>query len=107
MPEIEGPLSLAERLAGRPSDSRVACLDPRSELGLGRFLTETGAKGPDSAKKSTILALGPEGGWSAEEERLLVEAGAERVRLASHVLRIETAAEAACAIAAHLSMQRG
>lgn len=107
LPEIEGPLSLAERLASRPCDSSLACLDPRSELVLGRFLARTGPKGPGNAHESMILALGPEGGWSPEEERLLVEAGAERVRLAPHVLRIETAAEAACAIASHLSMRRG
>jgi 16S rRNA (uracil1498-N3)-methyltransferase len=104
MPELEGPRTLTERLAERPAGSRLACLDPRSERTLGSFLVETGQDEPEHGKEATILALGPEGGWTPEEERALVEAGAVPVRLTPHVLRIETAAEAACAIAAHLLM---
>lgn len=37
--------------------------------------------------------IGPEGGWTDEEEALLMQAGAQPVRIAPHVLRIGTAAE--------------
>ncbi|MCB9904831.1 MAG: 16S rRNA (uracil(1498)-N(3))-methyltransferase [Planctomycetes bacterium] len=103
MPELEGPRTLEERLAGRPTGSRLACLDPRSERTLVDFLAGTGPSEPETAKRMTILSLGPEGGWSPDEERALVEAGAARVKLTPFVLRIETAAEAACAIAAVLN----
>ncbi|MGA8006904.1 MAG: RsmE family RNA methyltransferase, partial [Burkholderiales bacterium] len=43
------------------------------------------------------LAAGPEAGFSAEEEALLVGAGFEPVRLGPRVLRTETAALAALA----------
>lgn len=47
-----------------------------------------------------ILALvGPEGGWSPDETRTIIEAGALPVSLGSNVLRIETAAICLAALA--------
>jgi 16S rRNA (uracil1498-N3)-methyltransferase len=46
----------------------------------------------------TTLVIGPEGGLTADELTALDAAGAERVRLAGPVLRIETAALAAAAV---------
>jgi 16S rRNA (uracil1498-N3)-methyltransferase len=46
----------------------------------------------------TWLAIGPEGGWTDAERAALVSAGAEPVRVATPVLRIETAALAAAAV---------
>jgi 16S rRNA (uracil1498-N3)-methyltransferase len=46
------------------------------------------------------LVIGPEGGFTADEEKLLQESGAIGARLGPHVLRIEIAALAASAIAA-------
>lgn len=43
------------------------------------------------------VAIGPEGGFDAEELRLAAEAGAQRVNLGPHILRIETAAIAVLA----------
>lgn len=48
--------------------------------------------------ENMIFFIGPEGGPTVEEERLLVEHGAREVRLTDTVLRIETAAVAAAAI---------
>jgi 16S rRNA (uracil1498-N3)-methyltransferase len=44
------------------------------------------------------IAVGPEGGWSPEEERRLVESGARPVHLGPSVLRTEHAAAAALAV---------
>ena len=44
-----------------------------------------------------VLAAGPEAGFSADEEALLIGAGFEPVRLGPRVLRTETAALAALA----------
>lgn len=44
------------------------------------------------------LAVGPEGGWSDPERDALHRAGVGATRLAPHILRTETAAEAAAAI---------
>ena len=62
---------------------------------LAQWLTASGHDGalglrlPDQA---LIAALGPEGGWSEDEERALDRAGFAAVSLGSAVLRAETAA---------------
>ncbi len=48
--------------------------------------------------RPTTLVIGPEGGLTADELAALDAAGAERVRLAGPILRIETAALAASAV---------
>lgn len=47
------------------------------------------------------LCVGPEGGFAPEELAAFDRAGAQRVRLLSPVLRTETAAPVACALALH------
>ncbi|MGQ9525303.1 MAG: RsmE family RNA methyltransferase [Armatimonadota bacterium] len=47
---------------------------------------------PPSQPTSTILVVGPEGGWTPEEEGLLCASGAVRVSLTGRILRTETAA---------------
>jgi 16S rRNA (uracil1498-N3)-methyltransferase len=49
---------------------------------------------------SLVLCVGPEGGWSVDELRAAVSAGAHEVGLGGHVLRIETAAVALAAAVA-------
>lgn len=48
-----------------------------------------------------VLAVGPEGGWTKDEEEGSLEAGFERVSLGSQPLRSETAALAALAMISH------
>ena len=48
------------------------------------------------------LAIGPEGGWTSEEERWFAEQGWQSASLGSTVLRAETAAIAAVAVAMNL-----
>lgn len=45
-----------------------------------------------------VVLVGPEGGFTAEEERLLRERGARAARIGRHVLRVETAATALLAV---------
>ena len=49
--------------------------------------------------KSVCIGIGPEGGFSQEEEDHAIALGFVPVRLGSHVLRIETAAVCALAVA--------
>jgi len=46
---------------------------------------------------ATLALIGPEGGFTADEQRIMEAAGARRVRLSATVLRIETAALAMAA----------
>jgi len=48
--------------------------------------------------KSTALLVGPEGGFSDEEVKLAADAGLQPASLGVRVLRMETAAVAACAV---------
>ena len=45
-----------------------------------------------------VLAVGPEGGFSAAEERLFVAAGWQKLSLGPYVLRAETAAVVGAAV---------
>jgi 16S rRNA (uracil1498-N3)-methyltransferase len=48
--------------------------------------------------EEVILAVGPEGGFTSAEEELARAEGWQPVRLATHVLRVETAGIAGAAI---------
>ncbi len=75
IPVVEGPRKAADLLTSTPGGIAIA------EPG-GREVTTTDRR----------LAIGPEGGWSPAELAL----AADRVDLGPHVLRVETAALAAC-----------
>ena len=49
--------------------------------------------------ESVALAIGPEGGWAEDELKLFAEAGWKSASLGSTILRAETAAIAALAVA--------
>jgi len=55
---------------------------------------------PAQVQKAVTLCVGPEGGFTPEEETALREAGAGNVKLTDTILRTETAALAACSILA-------
>jgi 16S rRNA (uracil1498-N3)-methyltransferase len=52
-------------------------------------------------KKSAAALVGPEGGWSADELKLMSERGASAVTLGPRILRTETAAIVAIALIQH------
>ena len=53
-----------------------------------------------------LVLIGPEGGWTESEADAAAQSGCIRWSFARHVLRIETAATAAAAIARHLTHHR-
>jgi 16S rRNA (uracil1498-N3)-methyltransferase len=70
----------------------------RAPAGVKILLSPSGsARLADVSKGPVVLAVGPEGGFSAEEEQGLLRAGFSPVRLGPRVLRTETAALAALA----------
>lgn len=73
---------------------------PALAAGGTRLIVGDPAGGPPrpGRPRPTTLVIGPEGGLTADELAALDAAGAERVRLAGPVLRIETAALAASAV---------
>ena len=97
-PEITDPLKLKEAVS-LPSAKRI-------------FLSES--ENPSSTlmnvlnahDSSLLLAIGPEGGWTAREEELFRECGWTSASLGATILRAETAAIVAAAIASQLQSRR-
>jgi 16S rRNA (uracil1498-N3)-methyltransferase len=51
--------------------------------------------------EEAVLLVGPEGGWTADEERMIRAHGFEAVSLGRTILRAETASLCAAAILSH------
>ena len=79
----------ARRLLPRAAGRTRLLLSPGAGLGLRAAAARI--------ESVVVLAAGPEAGFSAEEEAMLIGAGFEPVRLGPRVLRTETAALAALA----------
>jgi 16S rRNA (uracil1498-N3)-methyltransferase len=95
LPELHETLEPAGLLAARPG-SPVALLSPDAARTLPEWARELdGTAG--TRESPLVLVIGPEGGFTRTEEDALQAAGACPVRIAPHVLRIETASEAALA----------
>jgi 16S rRNA (uracil1498-N3)-methyltransferase len=90
-----------EDLVGRPKGA-LAVLDPDGGMSFDTWLRSIlpSPLGIGSRERPIRIAIGPEGGFAADERDALLLAGASSVRLGPHVLRIEVAALAAMAVAA-------
>ena len=91
-PEISGVVKLADAL-GTATDLRVVLSETEREAQLSEVIGES------DAMESLALAVGPEGGWTAEELESFATAGWAPASLGTTILRAETAAIAALAIA--------
>ncbi len=106
--ELAEPLPL-ERALADPPPAALILLDPRAPRTLGEVLELLDPPHVRASwTRATPLALiaGPEGGLSPAESSTLERHGAHPARLSPHVLRIETAAEAAAAIVAQRALER-
>jgi 16S rRNA (uracil1498-N3)-methyltransferase len=92
-PAIAAPLPLADALAALPAAGTRLALDPTAERAFDEQTAPT---------QSLVIAVGPEGGFAAADWRRLDAAAFVRVTLGPRVLRAETAALAACAVAQSL-----
>jgi 16S rRNA (uracil1498-N3)-methyltransferase len=79
-------------------------LDPRTERSALEVLLDRPLDG--TAANPIRLWAGPEGGFTPAEVARLAAAGARNLRLAPHVLRIETAAEAGLAVLVAACLRR-
>jgi 16S rRNA (uracil1498-N3)-methyltransferase len=97
MPEFPEAVKLEEALARLPAGFCGFLLSPGAAQGLAAAVR---AKMP-SGGGCAVLAIGPEGGFSAEEEKLLEDKGFLPCRLSSQILRGETAGLVAASVALH------
>jgi 16S rRNA (uracil1498-N3)-methyltransferase len=91
-PEIAAPVELPEAL-GLPGDVRIVLAESEEKALLRDVLESL----PQEAE--LVLAVGPEGGWTVDELQSFHQAGWTSASLGRTVLRAETAAIAATAIA--------
>jgi 16S rRNA (uracil1498-N3)-methyltransferase len=92
-PDIAEPIKLSEAL-NSPTGLRIL-LAEAEEHTLLRDVLKTG-----TADRTVALAVGPEGGWTEDEVKAFRQAGWIPASLGNTILRAETAAIAATAIAA-------
>ncbi len=93
LPELDEPQGLTEWLRGREGGPLWYGAVPAEREALAAV--PAAAPAADSGTAWLTVAIGPEGGWSADERAALAAAGALPVDLGPHVLRTETAAAAA------------
>lgn len=97
IPEIADPAALKAALEHEQSTTRILLSETEQATHLSAALTA-------AASADTALAIGPEGGWTPEEMVLFTTHNWTPVTLGPRILRAETAAIAAIAIASsHLS----
>lgn len=92
VPEIAEPAPLVSALKAEAAAVRVLL----SETEQGNTLAD--AITPEKQGGDIALAIGPEGGWTAEEMALFSTHGWQHVTLGPRILRAETAAISAIAI---------
>ena len=92
-PEVAAPAKLREALGGL--EGLRIFLDESEER-----VTLKQALGGHASGQPAALALGPEGGWTEDEVKLLAERGWKAASLGHRILRAETAAIAAAAVVA-------
>ena len=91
-PEIDAPIKLQEAASVTSCDLRVVLAESEQRT----LLREVVAPLPGGG---IVLAVGPEGGWAEDELEFFQKAGWIAASLGSTILRAETAAIAATAIA--------
>ena len=88
---LEPPISWTDLVASPPAPGGQRLVAARHGLPPSRWPAQ--ARGGE-----ILLAVGPEGGFTPAEEELASAAGWHPIRLATHVLRVETAGLAGAAI---------
>ncbi len=96
VPRVEGLVSLDDALGATPRGSaRIMLWEEEHAVSLSKRLQEC------AVSKGVTLVIGPEGGFTAHESLLAQEVGYVMASLGRLVLRVETAAITACAVAQH------
>ena len=97
IPEIADPASLAAALSSETASARILLSETEQNVTLTSALNEE--RRTDNRQLNLALAIGPEGGWAPDEMSLFTTHNWTHVTLGPRILRAETAAIAALAIA--------
>jgi 16S rRNA (uracil1498-N3)-methyltransferase len=99
VPEISDPAPLPVAAAREAAPLRILLSETEQSLTLASALTALNPQ-PATNNRQLAIAIGPEGGWTPEEISLFAQHNWTPVTLGPRILRAETAAIAAIAIAA-------
>ncbi|HXS11290.1 MAG TPA: RsmE family RNA methyltransferase [Acidobacteriaceae bacterium] len=94
LPKVDDPLTLKLALAQTSAPVKLLLAETEQENSLAAALEDVPGE--------IALAIGPEGGWTADEMTLFSESGWRHVTLGPRILRAETAAIAALSICSAL-----
>ncbi len=83
--ELDTLWPTANRIVAHPYDTVPRCVPARGEVTAGLEAPRAGTH------RGTVLAIGPEGGWTDEEVALLESKGFRRYSLGPRILRTDTA----------------
>jgi 16S rRNA (uracil1498-N3)-methyltransferase len=104
IPEIADPTQLKPALEQEKTPTRILMSETEQTTTLTAALEDANASHEAAHRITHALAIGPEGGWTPEEMSLFLQHTWQPVTLGPRILRAETAAIAAIAIAAtHLA----
>jgi 16S rRNA (uracil1498-N3)-methyltransferase len=99
VPVIEDLVSLKAAVRNRPAPPGLRLLLAEQERSTTLYAAMQSLP-PSVEKPAVYFAVGPEGGWTAEEEALFVTEGWQPVSLGPRILRAETAGITAMAVVA-------
>jgi 16S rRNA (uracil1498-N3)-methyltransferase len=107
IPDIADPTPLAAALAAETAPLRILLSETEQSLTLATALgaPHLASEMWDRSATSLALAIGPEGGWTPDEMSLFTTHTWTSVTLGPRILRAETAAIAAIAIASSAMQQ--
>ena len=90
MPKFDDPITFTEFVSG---------IAHKDECWMTSLSPHNTSFAPKRNAERISLFVGPEGGWSPQEEEIAQAAGVNSFSLGPHVLRLETAAVSALAVA--------
>ncbi len=98
--EISDPMQVKDAIREEPEALRLLLAETERTTMLRDALNASSENAGETSPRRIRLAIGPEGGWTPEEETLFAKESWKPVSLGPRILRAETAAIAAVSIAA-------
>ncbi len=102
LPSILSPMTLEKLVKERDEVKKLVLSENTGKYMRDIILQGVGSRGKkEEPPSSVIMLVGPEGGWTDEEERCILDHGYEAVSLGKQILRTETAALSSLAMISH------
>jgi 16S rRNA (uracil1498-N3)-methyltransferase len=102
LPSISHPIPVEKLVEGREEEKKLLLSENR-----GKYLRDILIENSNSelrtpkSPSSVLILVGPEGGWTDEEEKYILNHGYEAVSLGGQTLRADTAALCSLALISH------